>query len=153
MIVTIDCLRKKLNRPKESTQRRHREDTEKAYESVGMSVGIDVSTTNHYNLTNGTMEVEMAGFPSGTSFLFVGKLRGMTREQARALVEARGGVCPSALSEDLDYLVVGDEGSPFYGGEKKPKQLKAEDLIESGARIAIITETEFMDLLDEQPVR
>ncbi len=95
----------------------------------------------------------MAGFPIGTSFLFVGKLSSMTREQARALIESRGGVCPSALSEDLDYLVVGNEGSPFYGGEKKPKQIKAEALIEAGARIAIITESDFMDLLEEQAER
>ena len=93
----------------------------------------------------------MIVFPAGTSFLFVGKLASMTREQARVLVEAHGGICPSALSEDLDYLVVGNEDSPFYGGTKKPKQLKAEALIEAGARIAIITESDFMALLDEDP--
>jgi len=92
----------------------------------------------------------MVEFPAGTSFLFVGKMNSMTREQARALVEAHQGVCPSAPSPELDYLVVGNERSPFYGGEKKPKQLKAEALIEAGARIAIITEDEFLGLLDER---
>jgi NAD-dependent DNA ligase len=92
----------------------------------------------------------MVSIVEGTSFLFVGKLSTMTREQARALVESRGGVCPSGVCENLDYLVVGDENSPFYGqGEKKPKQLKAEALIEAGAPIAIITEGEFLSLLDE----
>jgi DNA ligase (NAD+) len=89
----------------------------------------------------------------GTSFLFVGKLKSMTREQARALVEANGGVCPSALSADLDYLVVGDEDSPFEGGEKRPKQIKAEALIEAGAPIAIIRESEFLELLEEDEKR
>jgi NAD-dependent DNA ligase len=93
----------------------------------------------------------MSSFPQGTQFLFVGKLEAMTREQARALVEAGGGLCPSAVSKDLDYLVVGNENSPLYGGEKKPKQLKAESLIEAGAPIAVITEDEFLTLLGVEP--
>ncbi len=92
----------------------------------------------------------MSGFPKGTSFLFVGHLATMTKDQARALVLQQGGACPSAVSEDLDYLVVGDDGSPFYGGEKKPKQVKAEALIEAGARIAIISEGDFLTLAGEQ---
>ena len=37
---------------------------------------------------------------------------------------------------ELDYLVIGDEGSPLYGaGRKGDKQLKAEKLIEEGATI------------------
>lgn len=89
--------------------------------------------------------------PRGTSFLFVGKMASMTRAQARALVESHGGVCPSGVSKQLDYLVVGDENSPVHGrGEKKPKQLKAEALVEAGAPIAIITEEEFLSLLGER---
>jgi NAD-dependent DNA ligase len=93
----------------------------------------------------------MSSFPQGTQFLFVGKLEAMTREQARALVEASGGLCPSAVSKDLDYLVVGNENSPLYGGEKKPKQLKAEAMIEAGAAIAVITEDEFLNMLGVEP--
>lgn len=87
--------------------------------------------------------------PKGTSFLFVGKFNSMTREQARVLVESNGGVCPSGLSPDLDYLVVGNENSPLYGGEKKPKQIKAEAMIEAGSPMAIIAEDEFLNLLGE----
>jgi BRCT domain type II-containing protein len=91
----------------------------------------------------------MTVFPRGTSFLFVGKLSTMTREQARSLVESLGGKCPSGVSENLDYLVLGDENSPLYGrGDKKPKQLKAEALIDAGAPIAIITEEEFMSMVE-----
>ncbi len=87
----------------------------------------------------------------GTSFLFVGKLSTMTREQARALVESQGGICPSALCPNLDYLVVGDENSPLYGlGDKKPKQIKAEAMIEAGAPIAIISEEDFLLMLERQ---
>ena len=89
-------------------------------------------------------------FPGGTTFVFVGKLSSMTREQARAIVESLGGNCPSAITDNLDYLVVGNENSPLYGmGEKKYKQLKAEALIQSGAPTAIITEDDFLSLIGE----
>lgn len=92
-------------------------------------------------------------FPRGTSFLFVGKLSKMTREQARLLVKSLGGSCPSGVSEKLDYLVLGDENSPLHGlGDKKPKQLKAEALIDAGAPIAIITEEEFMNMVEPEVV-
>jgi len=93
----------------------------------------------------------MAIFPRGTSFVFVGKLNKMTREQARLVVKSMGGICPSGVSENLDYLVLGDENSPLYGrGDKKPKQLKAEALIDAGAPIAIITEEEFMSMVESE---
>ena len=93
----------------------------------------------------------MAFFPRGTSFLFVGKLSKMTREQARLVVKSLGGTCPSGVSTNLDYLVLGDENSPVYGrGDKKPKQLKAEALIDTGAPIAIITEEEFMSMVEPE---
>jgi NAD-dependent DNA ligase len=95
----------------------------------------------------------MSIFPKGTSFLFVGKLNKMTREQARLVVKSLGGTCPSGVSENLDYLVLGDENSPVYGlGDKKPKQLKAEALIDAGAPIAIITEEEFMSMVESEVV-
>ena len=94
----------------------------------------------------------MSIFPRGTSFLFVGKMNSMTREQARAKVKSLGGTCPSGLSTHLDYLVLGAENSPLYGqGEKKPKQVKAEALIEAGAPIAIITEEEFLNMISAAP--
>ena len=93
----------------------------------------------------------MSIFPKGTSFLFVGKMNKMTREQARLVVKSLGGTCPSGVSENLDYLVLGDENSPLYGlGDKKPKQLKAEALIDAGAPIVIITEEEFMSMVESE---
>ena len=92
----------------------------------------------------------MVFIPKGTSFLFVGKLASMTREQARSLVKSIGGTCPSGVNESLDYLVIGDENSPDYGWEKKPKQLKAEALIDAGARIAIINERDFLGLVGDR---
>ena len=96
----------------------------------------------------------MTFFPRGTSFLFVGKLAKMTREQARLLVKSLGGTCPSGINQNLDYLVLGDENSPVYGrGDKKPKQIKAEALIDAGAPIAIITEEEFISMVEPEVVQ
>ncbi len=94
----------------------------------------------------------MVEIQEGTSFLFVGKLSSMTREQARVLVTSLGGRCPSGVNEDLDYLVIGDENSPLYGkGDKKPKQEKVEAMIEAGARTAVINEEDFLRLLGDPP--
>jgi NAD-dependent DNA ligase len=94
----------------------------------------------------------MGTFPVGTSFVFVGKLNSMTRDQARAMVESLGGICPSGVSSDLDYLVVGNDNSPLYSmTDKKSKHKKAEALIEAGAPIAIISEDEFLNLIGETP--
>lgn len=95
----------------------------------------------------------MGTFPAGTSFVFVGKLNSMTRDQARAMVESLGGVCPSGVSRDLNYLVVGNDNSPLYSmTDKKSKQIKAESLIEAGAPIAIISEDEFLNLIGDTPI-
>lgn len=82
------------------------------------------------------------------SFLFTGKLATMTRSQAKKKVSAANGTNGSGVSGKLDYLVVGDEGSPLYGqGRKGSKLLKAEKLIEKGASLRVISETAFLQML------
>jgi NAD-dependent DNA ligase len=81
------------------------------------------------------------------SFLFTGKLSSMSRQEAKRRVEELGGVSRSSVSKDLDYLVVGDEGSPLYGnGKKGSKMVAAEKLIDQGADLKIISESVFMKL-------
>ena len=45
---------------------------------------------------------------AGKKFLFTGELQGMSREQAGRMVEDQGGRVISAVSKNLDYLVVGE---------------------------------------------
>ena len=72
----------------------------------------------------------------------------MSRSAAEAEVKAHNGLISSGVNNSLDYLVIGDEGSPFYGhGRKGSKQLKAEKLIEAGASMRIISETAFLQML------
>jgi hypothetical protein len=84
----------------------------------------------------------------GQSFLFTGKLATMTRSQATKKVSTAKGTNASGVSKTLDYLVVGDEGSPFYGsGRKGSKQLKAEKLQGEGSSVKVISETMFLQML------
>ena len=84
---------------------------------------------------------------AGKSFVFTGKLQSFDRKTAQGLVRARGGTTPEDVSRALDFLVIGDEGSPLLGGAgadaKSSKHKKAEKLIADGAPIRIIAERDF----------
>ena len=82
------------------------------------------------------------------TFLFTGKLSTMTRGEAETKVTAAKGKNAGSVTAKLDYLVIGDEGSPLYGnGRKGSKQVSAEKLIAAGANIKIISETAFLQML------
>lgn len=84
----------------------------------------------------------------GESYLFTGKLATMTRSEAQKKVREAGGKVGSAVNKNLNFLVIGDEGSPLYGqGRKGSKQTKAESLIAEGADLKIISETAFLQML------
>lgn len=88
---------------------------------------------------------------AGASFVFTGKLATMTRSQAQGKVTTANGTNSKSVTKKLDYLVIGDEGSPLYDqGRKGSKQLKAESLIEDGAELRIISETAFLQMLTGQ---
>lgn len=85
--------------------------------------------------------------PKGKKFLFTGKLATMSRDEAKARVAKIGGTTASSVSKDLDYLVVGDDGSALYGaGAKGDKMLAAEKLIAKGATLQIISENAFLSI-------
>lgn len=87
---------------------------------------------------------------AGKSFAFTGQFSTMTREHARETVLNQGGSVPSSVTKGLDYLVVGNIGSPLINngdGKKGKKFLKAHELNQRGANIQIITEGSFIDML------
>lgn len=71
---------------------------------------------------------------TGKNFLFTGSLKTFTREQIKEEIEKLGGKNLSAVSKNLDYLIV---------GEKAGSKLKKAQEIES---IKILTEEEFIEL-------
>lgn len=102
-------------------------------------------------------QAETAAQPTGladlqkASFLFTGKMATMKREDAETRVKTTNGTVAGSVTKNLHYLVIGDEGSPFYGqGAKGSKQVKAEQLNEAGANIRIISETMFLQMLAGQ---
>jgi DNA ligase (NAD+) len=66
----------------------------------------------------------------------------MGRKQAQKLVEEAGGTAAQGVTKDLDYLVVG------AGGGSGSKLDKAKALQDKGGKIEIISEEEFMKMME-----
>ncbi len=73
----------------------------------------------------------------GKTFLFTGKLSLFTRESAEEMVEKHGGKNISAVSKNLNYLVVGEKAGS--------KLKKAQDI----GTIEILDEQQFLDLIEK----
>lgn len=81
------------------------------------------------------------------NFLFTGKMAHMDRKSAQDLVKKLGGKAPGAMSEKIDFLVIGDEGSALLGqGNKSTKHKAADKLVAQGSSLKIITESEFLKM-------
>ena len=105
------------------------------------------STDNKDSNSDAATEVDL----TGQRYLFTGKMQSMTRGEAEKVVKAANGAISGAVNGKLDYLVIGDDGSPLYGnGRKGSKQVKAESLIADGAALKIISETAFLQMLSGQ---
>lgn len=74
----------------------------------------------------------------GKTFLFTGKLSLFTRESAEDMVEKHGGKNISAVSKNLNFLVVGEKAGS--------KLKKAQDI----GTIEILDEQQFLDLIEKQ---
>jgi DNA ligase (NAD+) len=72
----------------------------------------------------------------GKTFVLTGTLPTLSRDQAKALIEAEGGKVAGSVSKKTDYLVAGDEAGS--------KLVKAQEL-----GIAQLDETSFLKLLAE----
>jgi NAD-dependent DNA ligase len=84
------------------------------------------------------------------SVVFTGKMAHLERKKAQDLVRKFGGKTPDSVNKKVDYLVIGDEGSPLLGHNKKStKQKEAEAFIKEGSRIKIITESQFLQMAHE----
>jgi DNA ligase (NAD+) len=73
---------------------------------------------------------------AGKQFVLTGRLETMTRDEARALIEARGGRVTSTVSKKTDYVVAGEEA-----GSKLDKA--------QALGLRVIDEAQLKELLDE----
>jgi DNA ligase (NAD+) len=81
----------------------------------------------------------------GKSFVFTGALKAMTRSAAQKLVRDLGAETPSSVTKTLSHLVVGDDERE---GKPTGKRAKAEDYNRAGSQIAILSEAEFLGLIE-----
>ena len=85
---------------------------------------------------------------AGQTFLFTGKMKTMPRSEAQKVVTSANGKNVGTVTKNLNYLVIGDEGSPMYGnGRKGSKQVKAESLMGDGVDLKVISETAFLQMM------
>ena len=92
----------------------------------------DKQTLAKYENTNEVLSNAL----EGKTFLFTGKLSLFTREQAEEMVEKHNGKNISAVSKNLNYLIVGEKAGS--------KLKKAQDL----GTITILDEQQFLDLIE-----
>lgn len=83
------------------------------------------------------------------SFCFTGKLAELKRTQAEREVRSRNGFSQKVINKELDYLVLGSIASAGWKhGNYGNKIVKARKLIDSGAKLKIVSEKDFMQGLE-----
>jgi DNA ligase (NAD+) len=76
------------------------------------------------------------GLLNNQTFMLTGKLNGMSRAEAKSLIEDNSGTTVSSVSKKLDYLIIGDKPT-------KQKVETAKDL-----KISIIDQKQFLKMLN-----
>ncbi|MEM9452561.1 MAG: NAD-dependent DNA ligase LigA [Myxococcota bacterium] len=89
-------------------------------------------------------EGDTPGPLAGKSFVFTGTLEGFDRKSAQQRVQGLGGETPSGVSRGLSVLVVGAGKT----SSKSSKQKKAEKLNGEGATIEILSEQQFVAMME-----
>lgn len=84
----------------------------------------------------------------GMTFAFTGALTSMPRRDAMQAVVDRGGICHDTVKKDTNYLVLGQDGYIGYrSGHVSAKMQKAEQMLQKGEPIEILSEADFVSLL------
>lgn len=85
---------------------------------------------------------------SGKYIVFTGALK-IKRAEAMQMAANRGGIPEASVTKNTNYLIVGrDDYGKFKAGNKSNKMLKAEKLIQNGQDLEIITEDDFLELVN-----
>ena len=82
--------------------------------------------------------------------VFTGTLESMIRKEAQIKILKIGGQCQSTVTKDTNFLVLGEQDFNKFGeGYKSSKIKKAEKLKLKGSDIEIISESQFLELINE----
>ena len=86
----------------------------------------------------------------GLYFCFTGKLERMTRKEAITMVALTGGIPENNVTKKTNILVVGEQDWRVVGKRGlSSKMEKAQSLLENGQNIEIMTEDDFIKMLEE----
>ena len=83
-----------------------------------------------------SIEMKKNGLLKNKTFMLTGKLEGMSRAEAKSLIEQNSGSIISNVTKKLDYLIIGD----------KPTKRKVETAKE--LKIKILTQSEWLKMLN-----
>ena len=84
-----------------------------------------------------TIQVKKDGSLANKTFMITGKLDGISRAEAKSLIEQNSGSIVSNVSKNLDYLIVGEK--PTKRKIDAAKQLK----------IKVLTQSEWSKILNK----
>lgn len=86
----------------------------------------------------------------GYAIVFTGKMTSMGRSDAQKRARAAGATTPSGVSKAVTHVVLGDGDYPRYeAGWRSTKLKKAEQWIEGGASLQIVSESTFRSWIGE----
>jgi hypothetical protein len=82
-------------------------------------------------------------------FSFTGESERCSRDEFAEIVSARGGMFKNNVTQSLDYLVVGSQGSPCWAFACYGRKIEAAvELRKKGLKIAIVHENDFWDAVN-----
>ena len=106
------------------------------------------SKSDYNKIKNISINNSANGLLAGKYIAFTGALS-LSREVAMQRAADVGAIPVASVTKKTNYLVVGvDDYGKFKSGNKSNKMIKAEQLISSGQDLEIITENDFLDLLN-----
>jgi len=86
---------------------------------------------------NDAVENKKDGIFSNKTFMLTGKLQGISRAEAKSLIEKNSGTIVSNISKKLNYLIIGE----------KPTKRKVESAKE--LKIKILKQSDWLSLLNK----
>lgn len=84
-------------------------------------------------------------------FCYTGNFKNFSRQSLRESIENYGGIVTSSVSKKTDYLVTGQQiAKNLKDGIHSSSELKCMELIENGSSIKMITEDQFISMINEK---
>jgi DNA polymerase-3 subunit epsilon len=97
-------------------------------------------------------KVEKINF-EGAKFVITGDFKNYSRAEIKKIIEEKGGICNDYVSPKTDYLIVAYQNINVIKNTadiKSKKLMKAEEIRDSGGKIKIISDEDFIDIINDK---